>query len=224
MILLTPQVYKQLYSQILSAKERIFIMEAVGKLTLPLELIYMIFIQLMLFDRPRVLHLKRYTNTITGRDSVAFHGNLDIVQPPITQLSREWREWAKRYYVLAFKAFDENRHTDGGLCDGGLWIRPDLDLVYIDTAFCSRNVRDLGLSSINLKYITQLAVDANLLNDSVGRGAYVSLMDEILTYFWNVKNLVFMAPTRANPRKNHYRGLRLVDDEEDDAQKQLSCE
>lgn len=193
-------------------------MDVFGKLRLPLELIYMIFIELMLSDQPRVLHLKRYTNARTGRDSITFHGNLDIVQPPITQLSREWREWAKRYYVLVFRATDKN-----SCGDGGLWIRRDLDLIYIDTAFCARSVRALRLSCSNLKHITQLAVDANLLNDSAGRGAYVSLMDEILTHFWNVKNLVFMAPTRANPRGNYYRGLRLVDEEEDDAQKQLAC-
>lgn len=218
MVVLTHQVYKQLYSQILSAQERIFIMDAVGKLTLPLELIYMIFIELMLLEQPRVLHLKRYTNTITGRDSITFHGNVDIVQPPITQLSRDWREWAQRYYVLAFKA--SNIH---GRHDGGLWIRRDLDLIYIDSAFCLRSMRALWLSCDHLKDITQLAVDADILNDSAGRGAYCSLMDEILTCFWNVKNLVFMAPTRANPPKNHYRGLRLVDNEEDDAQKQLPC-
>lgn len=192
-------------------------MPSSSDLALPRELILMILIQLMLFDQPRILHLKRYVDTVTGRGSVAFHGNLNITQPPITQLGRVWREWAKDYYVLAFAAIV------GGRSNGGLWIRRDLDLVYVDTAFCSFSLRTLSHTNCSMRFVTKLAVDATLLNDGVGRLGYVSLLDEVLTYFWNVENLVFMAPTRENPLKNRYRGLRLVEQEEDKAQKQLAC-
>lgn len=72
-------------------------------------------------------------------------------------------------------------------------------------------------------FVTKLAVDATLLNDGVGRSGYASLMDEVLTKFWNIENLVFMAPTRENPFGNRYRGLRLVEQEEDKDQKALGC-
>ncbi|KAJ4396619.1 hypothetical protein N0V93_000840 [Gnomoniopsis smithogilvyi] len=182
---------------------------------LSLELICMILMQVMLEDPPRILHLRRKHNRKTGLDDIAFNGNMDITQPLATRLSPWFRNWARKYYVLVFAS---NTRIQG-YTSGGLWIRRNMDLIYIDNAFCA--ARLYTISSVSFANVLQIAVDATLLNDTTCRGFFVSLMDELLAYFRNVENMVFMVPTRYNPPGNRYRGLRLVDEEEEAHQKHL---
>ncbi|KAJ4405794.1 hypothetical protein N0V82_010260 [Gnomoniopsis sp. IMI 355080] len=183
----------------------------------PMEIIYMIFLQLLLADAPRIFHLKRKQNRVTAYHDIDFYGNLDITQPVVTGLNRHFRNWAKKYYVLVFAP---TARAPNGYTIGGLWIRRGIDLVYIDKAFCASSL--WMAAQVSFVNVTSIAVDATLLNDALGRPGYRSLMDEVLAYFRNVEHLVFMAPTRKNPHRNYYRGLRLVDEEEDEAQKQLA--
>lgn len=70
---------------------------------------------------------------------------------------------------------------------GGLWLRPQ-DIIYIDRKFYS----DLAsIRHLSLRNIWRLAIDASLLSPKTPDHGFHSSLDEILTYFQDVKRLVF---------------------------------
>lgn len=181
----------------------------------------MILVQLMLVDPPRIFHLRRFRE-FGLFDHVEFHGKMHITQPLVTRLSPWFRNWAKKYYAFVFASSTDPSNPRLG----GFWIRRHIDLVYIDKAFCDFEL--LLLTKIRFANVSQIAVDATLLNGTTGGTdwrcrRFVSVMDQLLSCFPNVENMVFMAPTRPNPPRNRYPGLRLVDEEEEECQKHLPC-
>lgn len=177
----------------------------------------MIFVELMLADPARIFHLMRKKNLTTGLDEVAFYGK--ATQPVIAYVCRPFRDWVRKKYVLIFASTDNNNNN--GQPSGGFWFRRGIDLLYIDKAFCASSLRTIR--HIDMSNVTQIAVDATLLNLGPRSGeGFASVMDELLACFSNTKNMVFMVPTQPNPPNNRYRGLRLVDEEEDPHQKQLA--
>lgn len=177
----------------------------------PVEVRLMIMDELLAIkieENPQIHQVKIIQNSVTGVFNISFYG--DTKQPNVLSIERYTREQAKKHYI---KVFD--RLPVGCQPSGGYWMRPK-DIVYIDAQF-SRGLH--YIQRLNLGNITRVAIDVQVVDeDATG---FESAMDKLMTFFPDIRHLVFFAPTQPNPVGNRYRGLRLVNELEDEVHKRL---
>lgn len=160
----------------------------------------------------------------TSLATIRLHGDhmqAQAARPPaMLSVAIETRRLAlQRYYV---QVADVPPGTPDFSPRGGLWLRRGRDVVYVDAAL----VRALPfMGRFNLRGIERVAVDVQVLNEpNPDRRVEQTAMARLVASLPSLRHMVFFAPTRPNPPGNYYRGLRLVDREEDDASKALPCE
>lgn len=168
-------------------------------------------------EKPRIYQLKRVQDPYTGMSKISLHGEKPPV-PVLLAITSETRRLAKQHYVQVLNVLP---NLPGAWRSGGLWLRRNKDIVYIDTAF----FRMLPwVSHFDLGFIERVAVDIHIINEPDHWSNHKSAMARLVKTFPSIKHMVFFAPTKVNPPGNNYKGLRLVDKMEDEVTKGLPCE
>lgn len=162
---------------------------------------------------PRVYQLKCTKDPATGSCKLDVYG--EKIKQVLLHISYETASLAAQHYVRILDVDPDKVGVQANTSSGGLWIRRK-DIVYLCVAGAS-HLDDF--TRANLQNVERLAVDVVVLNAKYAGWAHG--MEKVLAFFPSLKHLVFFAPTKPNPRKNYYRGLRLVDMAEDDAAKEL---
>lgn len=177
----------------------------------PPEIRFMIMNELIAIkaeESPRIHQVKIKQDPSTGVSKITFYGHTK--QPNVLSVDRHTRNQAKQYYIKVFDILPV-----GSQSTGGYWMRSK-DIIYVDTMF-SRGLD--SIEDLNLGNIARVAIDVQIVEEHAQ--GYKSAMDKLMTFFPDIEHMVFFAPTQPHPAGNHYPGLRLVGEQEDEACKSL---